>query len=214
MAEQLGSLAERWRAAESRLYPIVFVDPPKYELYLRLVRAVADDLKDRSTAEQLAEAYAGGSRLLADAVDRLSVAGSPIDKELVLDAAFQARYRELRAERQQAEAKQRIAAAGGEPQWVVLAETGTARPLPAPGYERLEMHVPDGTGLHTFVEHDPSTYTPRYGIELLRLDPSTGEYLASDGSPYREEFGDPDEWMRAVEHVRRADDPWTDPKPA
>lgn len=211
MAEQLGSLAERWRAAESRLYPVVFADPSKYELYLRLVRAVADDLKDRSTGEELAEAYAGGSQLLAAAVDRLSVAGSPIDEELVLDAAFQARYREVRVERQQAEAEERIAAAAGEPQWVLLAETGTAR-LPAPGYQRLEMHVPDGTGLRAFVEHDPTTYAPRYGIELLRLDPRSGEHLASEASPHRKEFGDPDEWMRAIEHLHRADDPWADAK--
>ncbi len=140
------------------------------------------------------------------------MAGSPIDEELVLDAAFQARYRELVAERQQAEAEQRIATAGDEPQWVVLAEAGTARSVPAPGYRRVEMHVPDGTGLHTFVEQDPTTYTPRYGIELLRLDPRTGEHLGSDASGYRDEFEDAGEWMRAVEHVRLADDPWTDPK--
>ncbi len=212
MVEQLGSLAERWRAAESRLYPIVFGDPTRYELYVRMVRTIADDLKDRSTAEQLAEAYASGQALVAAAVDRLSVAGASIDEELVLDAAFQVRYRELRTEQQQAEAEQRIAAAAGEPQWIVLAESGTAQPVPAPGYRRVEMHVPEGTGLHTYVEHDPTTYTPRYGIEVLRLDPRTGEHLGSDGSPSREEFEDADEWIRAVEHVRRADDPWTDPK--
>lgn len=213
MVEQLGFLVERWRAAESRLYPIVLVDPPQYELYLTLVRAIADDLKDRSSVEQLADAYAERSQLLAAAIDRLSVAGTSIDEELALDAAFQARYRELQAERQQAEAEQRISAAGNEPQWVVLAETGTEGPVPAPGYRRLEMHVPDGTGLHIFVEHDPSTYIPFYGIEMLRLDPRTGEHEASDASLYREGFGDLDEWKRTIERIRRAESPETGPKP-
>lgn len=213
MAEQLGSLAERWQAAESRLYPVIFADPLRYELYLRLVRAVADALKDRSTAEQLVEAYTGGSALLARAVDELSLEGSSIDEELVVDAAFQVRYRELRAELQQAEAEQRIEAAGSGPQWVVLAETGTAPTVPEPGYRCLEMHVPEGTGLHTFVENDPSTYDARYGIELLRLDPRTGEHLASHESPHREDFEDADEWTRAVEHIHNADDPWSDCKP-
>lgn len=202
MAERPEQLAARWRAAEARLYPVVFVDPPRYELYLRLVRAVADDLAEQTTDEQLARAYEGRSRLLASARQQLSLGGTAIDEDLVLDAAFGARHREMRAAHQRAEAERRIAA-GQSPGWVLIGESGPAGPDPAPGYRRLEMHLPDGMSLHTFIEHDPGTYLPCYGLELLQLDPRTGEFLGATPSADREEFGDRDEWRRAVERARR-----------
>jgi hypothetical protein len=209
MDEQLAELIGRWRSAEQRLYPTVVVDPQQYERYLRLIRAITDDLGDRSTAEELAEAYGERMRFLEAAAHRLSsVAPSVGDEDLVIGAAFYARYRELRAEWHQAEVMERIAAAGQDPQWVLLGETGTAEPVPVPGYRRLEMHVPDGTGLHTFVEFDPKTYAPLYGVELLRLDPRTGEHLPDDARPSRQEFLDPDQWEWAVARLRLAEKPW------
>lgn len=183
---------------------MVVVNPHQYETNLRLVRAMSDQMSDLATVEELIEAYDGRSSMAASTADSLSLAApQPEVEELLVDAAFYVRYRELRSELQKAEVERRIAAAGDGPGWVVLAETGADGSTPAPGFRRVEMHLPDGKGLYTFVDVDPSTYRPRYGVEVLRLDPSSGEELPDDPIASRQEFAELTDWEQAIAEARQ-----------
>jgi hypothetical protein len=196
---EIESLLTQWRSAESKLYPMVVVNPHQYEANLELVRAMTDDLSDVATTEDLVNAYENGSDLLAAAVARLGASAPRADiGPLLIDAAFQGRYRHLGGERQQAEAARRIAEAGKGPAWVLLAESGDDGPGAATGFRRIEMHLPDGLGVYSYIDIDPSTFLPLYWIETLQLDPATGEFTGNDARPERREFTDRAEWLDAL----------------
>ena len=193
-----------WRAAESRLYPLVIAQPELYERCVAVVRAVADHLRSARTPEQLAEAFGGRAAILDAVVASRGFATDGLDLELVAQAAFGLRYREVVTEVHREDAIRRVREAGraGLP-WVVLRETaGAAGPFAAP-YDRMEMHVPSGTGVHAFVELGPEMDRPRFGVEVLQLDPRTGEPV-SDTAPLAElrTYGDRDRWLGAIEELR------------
>lgn len=196
---EIDPLLAQWRSAESKLYPMVVVNPHQYEANLELVRAMTDDLSEVATTEDLVTAYENGSDLLAAAVERVGATAPRADiGPLLIDAAFQGRYRDLPGERQQAEAARRIAEAGKGPAWVLLGESGDDGPGAATGFRRIEMHVPDGFGIHSYTDIDATTFLPLYGIETLPLDPATGEYGGHDARPERREFTDRAEWLAAL----------------
>jgi len=68
----------------------------------------------------------------------------------------------------------------------------------------IEMHVGSGAGLRQTLEADPTTGAPRYGLEVVPLDPATGARLPTpaDMVTVEESFDDPTEWMSAVEAKR------------
>ncbi|HEX9717470.1 MAG TPA: hypothetical protein VGA93_05945 [Actinomycetota bacterium] len=194
-----------WRAAEARLYPLVMAQPELYERYLAVVRAVADDLRSARTPQQLAEAFGGRAAILKAVVASRGFATDGLDLELVAQAAFGLRYREVVTEVHREDAIRRVREAGraGLP-WVVLRETaGAAGPFAAP-YDRLEMHVPSGVGLHAFVELGPEMDRPRFGVEVVQLDPGTGDPVSETAPPAElRTYGERDRWEDAIEELRR-----------
>jgi hypothetical protein len=192
----------RWGAAEERLYPVVMLRPDLYERYISVVRAVADELRSIRTPDELVEAYARGPEIVARVIRDQMVSTEGMDLGLVTAAAFGHRHREVLADSHRARAVRRIedARATGEG-WVVVYETGSQRPL-LPPYRRLEMRLADGLGLHVFVEVDPETAGPLYGVEVVQLDPRSGDWV-SEAATERLTFGAPDEWEGAIERLRR-----------
>jgi len=201
----MDELIAGWRAAEGRLYPLVMAQPELYERYLAVVRAVADDLRSARTPQQLAEAFGGRAAILDAVVASRGFATDGLDFELAAQAAFGLRYREVVAEVHREDAVRRVREArrAGLP-WVVLRETaGAAGPSAAP-YDRLEMHLPSGVGLHAFVELGPEMDRPRFGVEVLQLDPRTGDPVNETARPAElRTYGDRDRWEEAVEELRR-----------
>ncbi|MGH2659514.1 MAG: hypothetical protein ACRDHS_07565 [Actinomycetota bacterium] len=199
----MDELIAGWRAAEARLYPLVMAQPELFERYLAVVRAVADDLRSARTPQQLAEAFGSRAAILDAVVASRGFATDGLDRELVAQAAFGLRYREVVAEVQREDAVRRVRQArrAGLP-WVVLRETAGTDPFVAP-YDRLEMHVPSGTGLHAFVELGPEMDRPRFGVEVLQLDPRTGDPV-SDAAPPAElrTYGDRYRWEGTIEELR------------
>ncbi len=201
----MDELIAGWTAAEARLYPLVMAQPELYERCVSVVRAVADDLRSARTPEQLAEAFGGRAAILESVVASKGFATEGLDLELVAQAAFGLRYREVVMEVQREDAIRRVREAGQTRlPWVVLRETaGAAGPFAAP-YDRLEMHVPTGVGLHAFVELGPEMDRPRFGVEVLKLDPRTGDRVSDTGHPAElRTYGDRDRWQEAIEEVRR-----------
>src|SRR3970040_225848 len=159
---------------------MIVVSPHQYEVNLTLVRAMTDDLSDITTVDDLISAYEHRvDRLAGGGQPPLGAARSAEVGDLVADAACQGRYRELPSERQQSDAVRRIAAAGAGPAWVLLGEFGEDGAGVATGFRRIEMRVPDGLGMHSYIDIDATTFLPLYGIEILQLDPDTGELAGS-----------------------------------
>ncbi len=203
MAE-LEEALRSWRAAEEKLYPVVMLRPDVYQRYVELVRAVADELWSFVTPESLAQAYGRAPEIVAVVIARFGASVDDMDVGLLAGAAFSLRYREVLAESSRKEAVRRIeeARARGD-HWVVLYEMGRAKGAPALPYRRLEMHLPDGVGLHVFLEEDPETGAPIFGLERVQLDPSTGDWVsAAQPSPERQTFPSADRWEEAVKALR------------
>ena len=194
----------RWRLGEERLYPVATVRPDLYQAVIGVVRALVDHLSSVPDLDALLVTFR-----TADRDEELDAAGvarrdlSPeIDLDLVRDAAYQARARqlEMRAATERTETAIRRAKAAGEPTAVIWSEG--EREL-WPPYRRVEMSVSTGNAVAVTTVMDPDTMMPRYALEALALDPESGEALPDEEplSP-RREFTDPDEWRAAAEALR------------
>ena len=190
-----------WRRAEARVYPSVMVDAAIYEQYLTMVRAVADELADVRTEDDLVTAWEERRELASGVVARLAPSMRAfMDLEAVRDAAFCHRHRDITRSRGKEIARERLEEAWREQaEWVVLFDDVT--PL---GSHRLEMHVRSGRGLHASCKRDldrPATYS----LEVVQLDPGTGTWLL-DKPPLMpaQTYGTPDEWEARIAQAKTA----------
>lgn len=193
----------QWRLGEERLYPVATVRPDLYEAVLGLVRSLADHLERVPDIDALVTTFRTSVRdaELADAGISLDEVSPEIDLDLVRDAAYQVRARELsqRAATERTETAIRRARAAGEPTATLWSEG--EREL-WPPYRRVEMSLATGRAVSVSVHMDADTMTPRYVLETLALDPGTGEVVSEEPLVPRREFTDPDEWRAAAEELR------------
>lgn len=86
---------------------------------------------------------------------------------------------------------------------MVVFETGGAAGFPFPPYRKLEMHLPDGMALHSFVELDADMDRPVFGVEVVRLDPQTGAGVP-ETEPSQEplRFSEREPWESALVELR------------
>jgi hypothetical protein len=191
------ALLRRWTEAEARLYPVVLVRPELYQVYIRLVRAIADELASSTSVEALADRFPAAEELVRAAAGRLDIPLTDMDLSLVAGAAFAHRYREVLQVQHRDQARDRIREARDQGEkWVVVYETGAPA---VPPYRRLEMRLSDGAGLHSFVELDPETGGPLYGLEAIQLDAQTGDWVTEAQSlRSRETFSDAASWAEGI----------------
>jgi hypothetical protein len=204
-AEREERLLARWSAAERQIYPLALAAPDVYLRHVALVRAVADELHSLTRAPELFDAHTAAAALAARVAERNGVPAADVSLDHVAGAAFALRYREVVAlERlEEVERLVRSAKQRGE-EWVVILEEGPEEDSPAPPYERVLMHLPDGAGLRVFVELDADMASPRYGIEALQLDPRTGRPVPGRAPPASPRtFADAGAWRAAAESMQR-----------
>lgn len=198
-------LLSDWRAAEERLYPIVMVRPDLYERSVRLVRVVADELAGCLDLPALVEAWSGAAEIVHRAASEGGLDLEGLDAGLIAGAGFSMRYRELAAGLAVSERLNRIRAAreAGDA-WVRVEEIGSKETAGMMPWTWVDMHVPSGAGLRQTLEADQTTGAPRYSVEVIPLDPATGDRLQvpADVVTAEESFDDPTEWMAAVEAKR------------
>jgi len=190
-----------WRRAEARVYPTVMVDAAMYEQYLTMVRAVADELVDVRTEDDLVTAWDERRELATAVVARHAPSMRAfMDLEAVRDAAFCHRHREITRARGKEIARERLEQAWRDnAEWVVLFDDVT--PL---GSHRLEMHVRTGRGLHASCKRDLER-PPTYSLEVVQLDPGTGTWLL-DKPPLMpaQTYGTADEWEARIAQAKAA----------
>jgi hypothetical protein len=198
-------LLSDWKSAEERLYPVVMVRPDLYERSVRMVRAVADELAVCADLDALVKAWGTAAEIVHRAAAEAGLDLEGLDPGLIAGAGFSMRYRELATAASRNERLDRIRAAAetGEP-WVRVEEIGSRETAGMVPWTWVEMHVPTGAGLRQTLEADPMTGAPRYSLELIPLDPATGDQLPvpADLVTVQETFDDPTEWMAAVEAKR------------
>ncbi|HSI31025.1 MAG TPA: hypothetical protein VK951_06830 [Miltoncostaeaceae bacterium] len=198
-------LERRWRLGEERLYPVATVRPDLYEAVIGIVRSLVDHLQSVPDIDALVVTYRTAVRdaELADAGVAVAEIPPEVDRDLVRDAAYQVRSRELlqRAATERTETAIRRAKAAGEPTVTIWSE---GQQEMWPPYRRVEMSLASGLAVAVSTTMDPETMMPRFALEGLELDPATGE--AADAEPIapRREFTDPDEWRAAAQELRRA----------
>ena len=198
-------LERRWRLGEERLYPVATVRPDLYEAVIGIVRSLVDHLQSVPDIDALVVTYRTAVRdaELADAGVAVAEIPPEVDRDLVRDAAYQVRSRELlqRAAAERTETAIRRAKAAAEPTVTIWSE---GQQEMWPPYRRVEMSLASGLAVAVSTTMDPETMMPRFALEGLELDPATGE--AADAEPIapRREFTDPDEWRAAAQELRRA----------
>ncbi len=195
----------RWRLGEERLYPVATVRPDLYEVVIGLVRSLADHLQSVPDLDALVVTYRTAVRdaELADAGVAADDVPPEVDLDLVRDAAYQLRARELsqRAATERTETAIRRARAAGEPTVTIWTE---GQQELWPPYRRVEMSLASGRAVAVSTTVDPETMTPLFALEALELDPETGEAAGEEPIAPRREFTDPAEWRAAAEELRRA----------
>ena len=191
---------DHWRRAEARIYPSVMVNAELYQQYIGVVRAVADELRDVRTEDDLVAAWHERGDVVREVVSRSAPPMLAImDLGAVRDAAFCHRHRELTREQGKALAAERLRRAkvsGAE--WVVLFEDVT--PL---GSHRLEMHVASGRALHAAAELPLDAGRPKFTLEVVHLDPADGAWQLDKAPAMPEQtFDTREEWEARIEQAR------------
>jgi hypothetical protein len=189
-----------WRRAEARVYPSVMVNAELYQQYIGVVRAVAEELRDVRTEDDLVAAWQERRDLVREVVSRSAPPMLALmDQASIRDAAFCHRHREITREQGKALAAERLERARVEgAEWVVLFEDVT--PL---GSHRLEMHVASGRALHAASELPLDATRPTFTLEVVHLDPRDGAWLLDKAPAMPEQaFDTREEWEARIEHAR------------
>jgi len=191
---------EAWRRAEGRVYPSVMINADLYQQYIGVVRAVAEELHDVRTEDELVAAWYERRDLVREVVSRSAPPMLALmDQSAIRDAAFCHRHREITREQGKAIAAARLEDArrtGAE--WVVLFEDVT--PL---GSQRLEMHVRSGRALHVASELPLDASRPKFTLEVVHLDPRDGAWLLDKPPAMPEQtFDTREEWEARIEQAR------------
>jgi hypothetical protein len=197
--ESLPVALASWRRAEAAIYPSVMVNADLYQQYIQVVRAIANQLGDVRTEDELVAVWQEHRELGAETLARLSPSmGMMMDTRAVTDAAFCQRHREITREQGKEIARRRLddARRDGD-DWVVLFEDVT--PF---GSQRLEMHVRSGRSIHSSAQTEPYG-PPSYELEVVQLDPRDGAWLL-DKPPLMpaRKFSRHDEWEARIVQAR------------
>lgn len=168
--------AALWQQGEARLYPAITTRPDLYQRVVTLVRLTVDHLRGLGpTTGALLAAAQRGPELVSDVLAENGLSAYEIDVELVSQAAFAMRHREVAAEQAASARLRLVAAAHREGQlWVVLDERGHPQGDPFVPYTRLEVEVATGFGLLVTAAADADYRGVEHNVEPVRLDLRTG----------------------------------------
>ena len=189
----------RFTAAESRLYPLVLVDPAAYERAVAATGRLLAGLRARcpDIAAVLARRDPLVASLAGTAGEQPAELGG-LSAETVVDAACAVRCRELWTQERARAAQHRVEAARAAGQeWLV--EEPDADAVMTGELRRVEVHVPTGTVLVGLVGVGEAGGTA-YEVQVIPAPTSDGP------SPpeVSETYGDRASWLEALQRHREA----------
>ena len=170
-----------WAEYEKQLYPMAISDSTGYQQALLAVRALADEMRNVASIEELVSMWPRAGEMLKSVVSTRGLSAWSLPQDGVAGAAFALREREIREHDQHQERQRRIGAAckSGDT-WVVLDENGKIDSGLSDPYRCTEMHVASGLAVMSLVQPDPSLGTAIFVVPVIKLDPLTGELLDAD----------------------------------
>lgn len=180
----------RWRTAEDKLYPMVMVDPDRFQHVLAAVRALVDELRTRAHSMQdLLDVEAAPADLLAV----LPPERAPmLPEELMVQAACGMRGREVAAaqERERRTAVVAEARAAGRT-WAVI--EGPERLEDLIGGRQTTLHLPTGRSLIATV--DPYSGDGPFHLEEAAMAVGAAPSDASPTPGRSRSFADRVAWL-------------------
>jgi hypothetical protein len=196
-------VVRRWRDAENKLYPVVTVRPELYEAAIGFVRSLADHLGSVPDLDALVTSHLASTPaadLEAAGIERGAIPPE-LEIEMLRDAAYQVRARELTQRASQEGARLAIdrARRSGERTATLYAHGDHEL---HPPYRRVEMSLTTGFAVSVSTEYNPDTLMPLFVVEAFQLDPDTGE--GAEPVAPRAEYTDPDAWRAAAADLRQA----------
>ena len=170
-----------WAEYEKQVYPMAISDSTGYQQALLAVRALADEMRNVASIEELVSMWPRAGEMLKSVVSTRGVSAWSLPQDGVAGAAFALREREIREHDQHQERQRRIGAAckSGDT-WVVLDENGKIDSGLSDPYRCTERHVASGLAVMSLVQPDPSLGTAIFVVTVIKLDPLTGELLDAD----------------------------------
>jgi hypothetical protein len=175
MTIPIEALRAMWHESERKMYPLATTSSVKYEQVIRLARAVADDLVNVTTSDELAEQWEHRSSLVQAASARAGTPLGDLPETDVAGVAFVLRHNEIRVREHQQHLTQLVSAARADGrQWVTLHERGNLDHGLMDPYQALEMHLESGVGIVSSVEPNPSNGRANHVLTVVCLDPLTG----------------------------------------
>ncbi|MEX3010634.1 hypothetical protein [Hoeflea sp. TYP-13] len=177
----LGNARMYWDECERQLFAMVGMDADRYEKIILAVRALADEMRDISSIEQLTASWPQAGEMLSKAAAARGFSASMLPQDKVAGAAFALRQREINQQLQYQARRNLINSArqSGD-DWVMLDESGNIESGNFDAYRSTEMHVASGYAVMSMVQVDPGSGAPEYVVAVVRLDPETGELLDAE----------------------------------
>ena len=168
-------LERRWRRAEDAFFAQAWVETSLYETSVELVRGLADGLRDVSSENDLAVAYAerGTAWVEGRLVELELPRGAWLDIGAARDAAFNLRLKELRGEVIRETTAERFAAARAAGQAWLVALDGEVTFAGQRTYRRVELHTRAGVALYGYSAVDWERGETCW-LEVLPVDPQSG----------------------------------------
>ncbi len=168
----IAELRAIWSISEQRIYPLATTATDLYQAVVPLVRSVADVLAEVTSHDDLSRRWTNRAETLASAEAQSGVAmPTRLAADDVLGSAFALRDRELAAQLERADRRQRVEAARGESrEWAILHQRGDIERGLADPYQSIEFHLATRLALVSTVEQDPSTAKPNYVVSVIEMD--------------------------------------------
>jgi hypothetical protein len=165
----------------------------------------------QAAAAALLDAWDRREQGTGDAVaDGTGLPLTEAERAVLTTAAFAIRYGEVTAwvaarRRRRAMARAAAQANGGPGGWLVLDETGDPAGDPFVAYRRLEVDPVTGAGVLVETRPDESFTGVIHGVQIISVDPATGELTADNDAEYCE-FSSAEEREERVSALRADDD--------
>ena len=191
---------DQWRRAEARIYPSVMVNAELYQQYIGVVRAVAEELRDVRTEDDLVAAWHERGDVVREVVSRSAPPMLAImDLGAVRDAAFCHRHRELTREQGKALAAERLLRAKRqEPSGSSCSRTSRRS---APTGWRCTS--PPGARCTRRPSCRSTPSRPKFTLAVVHLDPADGAWQLDKAPAMPEQtFDTREEWEARIEQAR------------
>ena len=194
------TLAARLQAAEGKVFPLVMVDPDRYERAVTVVGLLARHLDERSASfADLVDGHDHARAIARELASGNGVVIADLDVDVLVEAAMAQRLRTLLVEQSRSRVDDVIEAGRSAGlRWVTISEPDGAGMAYAQTW--VEAHVATGAHLVRSITMNPDTGAAVFTVSVIDDGAGIVEMTCTDR----------EQWLREADRLRAAaDDPRT-----